>query len=35
VKAVYATVYSQTHARFSVIVLVLLAGCGIATAALW
>jgi uncharacterized membrane protein (DUF4010 family) len=35
VKAVYATAYSQTHARFSVIVLVVLAGCGIATAALW
>jgi uncharacterized membrane protein (DUF4010 family) len=35
VKAVYATVYSQAHARFSVIVLVLLAACGIATAAVW
>jgi uncharacterized membrane protein (DUF4010 family) len=35
VKAVYATVYSQAHARFSVVVLVLLAACGIATAAVW
>jgi uncharacterized membrane protein (DUF4010 family) len=35
VKAVYATVYSQANARFSVIVLVLLAACGIATAAVW